>query len=411
MPIWKPCEAIGDLPEPTLLSTLSTVLTVKSYPADSVPSCLKSYDDRRFEQLRQGNAEGDAILRGLAEQLCAQAETALTRGPYSVIDKTTLPPSANPHDYWSVAPYWWPNPDTPDGLPYVRKDGFRIPDTELYEPGSERYDRTSLQRLFDDTTLLALAWRFSGDKRYAEHGSRLIRRWFIDPQSRMNPHLRYAQVQRGRNNEEGVPQGIIEMKDLYFFLDAVRLLERSGSLTENDRTLFVDWLREYLNWLLTSPQGVHTFAFPNNQGTFYDLQIASITSYLGDVDVLTSTMRSASERLMAQIETDGQQPLELICVNSQHYCAFNLQGWASLRRNSPADPEQIYGAKATPVVLGSSAPWNGFLHHTLAKTGPFGRAIVSIEHASFLSIASTVTATGIFLDSHTLPSNSDVARS
>src|SRR5690554_383098 len=79
------------------------------------------------------------------------AEEALKRGPYSVVDKKTLPPSKNPHDYWHPAPYFWPNPIPIPGLPYIPKDGKRVPGTRLYEPLSDNYDRTRLQRLLDDT--------------------------------------------------------------------------------------------------------------------------------------------------------------------------------------------------------------------------------------------------------------------
>ena len=68
----------------------------------------------------------------------------------------------------------------------MRRDGHRVPGTELYEPGSEQYDRTSVQRLFDDTTVLALAWRVTDNLDYAEHGARLVKRWFVEPEMRMN---------------------------------------------------------------------------------------------------------------------------------------------------------------------------------------------------------------------------------
>lgn len=41
----------------------------------------------------------------------------------SVVDKLRTPPSGVRHDYMSIGPYWWPNPASADGLPYVRRDG------------------------------------------------------------------------------------------------------------------------------------------------------------------------------------------------------------------------------------------------------------------------------------------------
>jgi hypothetical protein len=113
-----------------------------------------------------------------------RAEEALARPPFSILDKTTLPPSGDPHDYWHPAPYWWPDPRKADGLPYVKKDGERVPGTRLFEPGHEAYDRTRLQWLFEDTTHLAMAHggprgrrgSGTGRSRTCGHGSAIPRR-------------------------------------------------------------------------------------------------------------------------------------------------------------------------------------------------------------------------------------------
>lgn len=274
-----------------------------------------------------------AVLR---EKLEGAAQEALSRGPYSVVDKLSLPPSGDPQDYWHPAPYYWPSPVLPSLLPYIRRDGRRVPGTRLYEPGSERYDRTRLQRLFDDTTVLALAGYMTGEPRYAAHGARLVRRWFINPDTRMNPHLRYAQVRWGWNGNRGSPTGLIEMKDLYFFLDAVRLLERAGALGDDGLGTFRAWLSDYVRWLLDSDQGRREWRARNNHGTYYDLQVAAIAAYLDDVRLLLDTLRTSQERLLQQFDADGRQPEELRRNTSAHYCCFNLQGWVHLARIADA---------------------------------------------------------------------------
>ena len=266
----------------------------------------------------------------LAEQLRRHAEDALLRGPYSVVDKTTLPPSGDPQDYWHPAPYFWPNPDSEDGLPYIKIDGMRSPGTALYEPGCEQYDRSSLQRLFDDTTILALAWRATGNLRYSDHAASLVRKWFLNPASRMNPHLEFAQVRLGHNQNRGYSTGIIEAKDFYFFLDALRLLEDSGSFTIEDRAALTDWLRTYLNWLHTSPQGQQECRTNNNHGTLFDLQVAAIAVYVKDLGVLLDTLRRAQDRLRQQLAPDGSQPHELKRTMTKHYCCFNAQSWINI---------------------------------------------------------------------------------
>lgn len=264
----------------------------------------------------------------LRAQLREAADAAMTRGPWSVMDKHTLPPSGNRHDYWHPAPYYWPA--LIPGMPYVRRDGCRVPGTELYDERSNDYDRTRLQRLFDDTFVLALGWKHLGDEHYAGHAATLIRTWFLEPDTRMNPHLEYAQVRWGHKGNKGACSGIIEMKDLYYFLDGVRFVAASGKLSRAEQDGLMDWLGQYLHWLRSSPQGVEERATFNNHGTCYDLQVASIAAFLGDTRCVRETLRDSRSRILQQFDAEGRQPEEMKRSNTAHYCCFNLQAWVHM---------------------------------------------------------------------------------
>lgn len=282
--------------------------------------------------IARAQASGGKALERVHKQLLRDADRALERGPYSVIDKTTLPPSGDRQDYWHPAPYWWPDPNTADGLPYIRKDGERVPGTRLYEPGSEQYDRTRLQRVFDDTFMLALARQITGKNAYARHAAGIVRRFFIDPETRMNPHLKFGQVRLGHNGNEGSASGVIEMKDMYFFLDAVRLLHEQGALAERELNAMKAWLEPYMDWLLASRQGTSERRALNNHGTCYDLQLGSIAAFLGDTQTLYETLCRAQSRIAQQFDAKGQQPGELSRSATAHYCCYNLQNWVNLAR-------------------------------------------------------------------------------
>lgn len=283
-----------------------------------------------------------AIADRLLVELRAAAEEALARGPYSVTQKRSLPPSGNPHDYWHPAPYYWPHPLRIPGMPYVRRDGRRVPGTRLYEPLSDKYDRTRLQRLFDDTFVLALAWRYLSNSRYAEHAARLVRTWFLDAETAMNPHLEYAQVRWRHDGNKGSGRGIIEMKDLYYFLDAVRLLERGEFLSSDEQDALREWFTQYIDWLRTSSSGRSERAANNNHGTYYDLQVAAIAAYLGEVGIVRDTLRDSRSRLLAQFDVSGAQPEELKRATTAHYCCFNLQGWIHLAMLAAACAEDLW---------------------------------------------------------------------
>ncbi len=296
------------------------------------PQKLLIYDPALIQQAAHAFAAGHGALLHLARSVCQLADEAPTRGPFSVVDKTSLPVSGDPHDYWHPAPYFWPNPKTRNGIPYIKRDGERVPGTGLYEKGSERYDRSRLQRLFDDGTLLTLAWKISGDERYATHAALLLKHWFINPETRMNPHLEYAQIILTTRKGRWSSAGIIETKDFYYYLDAVRLLRAGNFIDGPTSDRFREWLLEFRTWLLKSRQGRRECTKPNNHGLLYDFQLAAISAYLDDPDLLAVIFRRVKSRLFQHIEPDGRQPYELVRTISAHYCAFNLQGWVNFAR-------------------------------------------------------------------------------
>lgn len=336
---------------------------------------LVTYSEEGIENLRTAQKGGWSSWR---RHLLEEAQAALTRGPYSVTQKTTLAPSGDIHDYWHPAPYWHPNPDTEDGLPFIRKDGVRVPGTVMYEADSSKYDRTRLQMMFDDVTTLALGWTVTGDIALARRGAKLVRAWFLNRTTRMNPHLTYSQVRMGRNRNEGAHTGVIEMKDLYYLLDAVRLLERSGAFSKRDRNAFESWLQEYRNWLQTSPQGREERASNNNHGILYDLQIAAIHAYLGDMQGLLETFCDTRQRMFEHFNPDGFQPHEMERTISAHYCCFNLQSWVNIANLAKACGDDLWSfaladGRSIRKALEWTLPYMFEEEWPFEQIGPFDR--------------------------------------
>lgn len=297
---------------------------------NGAPNVPLFYDWGSLDRLKASPADAGARSSRLLPALRACADQALRRGPYSVVDKSELPPTKEPQDYYHPAPYFWPRKYFGRWLPAQRRDGLRVPGTRLYEPQSNRYDRTRLQRLFDDTTILALAWRVTAEDRYAKHAMRLVATWFVNSETRMNPHLNCAQVRPGRGRKQGSKSGVIEFKDVYFFLDAVRLLQNHSEWTKSLNQAFQSWMREYCDWLLHSRQGRAESASKNNHGTCYDLQLGSIATFLGEKDLLNAVLNGLEQRLQEQFTEKGFQPLEASRTLTQHYFAYNLQSWMNL---------------------------------------------------------------------------------
>ena len=294
------------------------------------PKTTTAYAESSLDALRLAAGQEGTEQR-LVAKLREEADAALKRGPYSVTDKTTVPPSGDPHDYWHPAPYWWPNPKTPDGLPYIRRDGMRVPGTHLYEAGSDKYDRTRLQRLFDDTTVLSLAWKVTGVDAYAQHAARLVRHWFIAPESRMNSHLRYAQVRMGYDDSEG-SRYRRDRDEGSVLLSRRRKVPRASRRAGAGRPRPARRVVDAVSRLACHELAGHAGAACQQQSwdllRFADRRDRRLSRKCGLATFDLSY--ELQERLLEQFELDGGQPHEMKRTLTGHYCCFNLQSWVNL---------------------------------------------------------------------------------
>lgn len=270
-------------------------------------------------------AAGDQELAPALKKLLAEADEALNKTPPSVMDKTRIPPSGDQHDYMSLAPYFWPNPKSTNGLPYIRRDGEVNPDSR----DKKLNDSPRISLMGGSIETLALAYYFSGDEKYAAHAAKFARVWFLDPATRMHPNLKFAQAVSGVNDGRGT--GILEGRHIAVAADALGLLAGSKSWTAADQKQLNEWLNNYLDWLLTSKPGQDEANAKNNHGSWFDVQAARIALCLGRTDDARRIVEAAKQRRIAvQIEPDGSQPLELARTKSLGYSCFNLVALSEL---------------------------------------------------------------------------------
>src|SRR5207249_4943451 len=116
-------------------------------------------------------------------ELQGAAGAVLEHAPLTVTAATSPRSAGGPHDYFSEADYWWPDPADPSG-PFIQRDGMSNPDN---------FDdhRQAMRRLSMDVPALVAAWKLTGEARYAEQAVRHLRAWFVDEATRMSPDLRY----------------------------------------------------------------------------------------------------------------------------------------------------------------------------------------------------------------------------
>lgn len=250
--------------------------------------------------------------------LIAKADEALNQEPLTIVNKPVLPPSGDKHDYMSVGPYWWPDPDKPDGLSYVRKDGERNPDVE-------KTDRPLLAKLISTVKTLGIAYQFTQQGNYATHAALLLRTWFIDSKTKMNPNLLFGQAIPGICDGRGI--GLIETaafaRDL---LPAIQFVIGSAAWSEKDTEDLQKWFHTFLTWMLTHPYGIDEARHGNNHSSAYDVQVATYALFVGQPELAQMILKNVGERrIAAQIEPNGEQPKELARTKALGYSSMNLE--------------------------------------------------------------------------------------
>ena len=277
-----------------------------------------------LEKAKAAATSDESVAKAL-KKLISDADKALAVVPPSVMQKTKVPPSGDKHDYMSIAPYYWPNPATKDGLPYVRKDGKVNPESR-----QEAANDTLRARLVGATVeTLALGYYFTGEEKYAEHAAKILRTWFLDPATKMTPHFRFAQAVPGVNDGRGT--GILEARGLADAADAATLLKGSQHWSADDQQALLAWAAAYFEWLTTSKNGQDEHAAKNNHGTWYDVQAVKWALVLGRKDQAKEICAEAAKRrIEVQIQPDGKQPLELARTASFSYSCFNLRALSAL---------------------------------------------------------------------------------
>jgi hypothetical protein len=268
----------------------------------------------------------DLNLLPAYNNLIGLCEKKLKFGPFSVMDKKDTPPSGDKHDYMSLAPYWWPDSSVKGGIPYIRKDGQVNPEVNNFP------DKENMPKVCEKVYELSLGFYFSDNEKYAKKAATLIRVWFLDSATQMNPNVNFGQAVKGRF--EGRGEGLIDTRHFIYLLDGVKLLSKSNSWTKKDNEKLKNWFRAYYKWMNNSKNGLDEKNAPNNHGIWYDAQSLAITNYLDSIDESKLIIKRAIGRLAAEMDSNGAFPQELARTNSLHYSVFILNAFESIAQLS-----------------------------------------------------------------------------
>ncbi len=264
-------------------------------------------------------------------RILAAANRFLSEQPITVTSSHSERSKGGLHDYFSEGDYWWPDEKNPNG-PYIRRDGFT-------NPANFDDHRKAMVRLSLIVPALAAAWELTVEKKYADHAAKHLRAWFVDPATKMNANLEYAQAIFNLNNGRGI--GIIDTLHLVEPARAATILATAGVL--EDAAAIKGWFAEYLNWMRTSKNGQEERDAKNNHGSCWVMQAAEFARFTGNQEVMTWCRERFRTTLVPdQIAPDGSLPLELARTKPYSYCLFDLDVMSTICQTLSTERDNLW---------------------------------------------------------------------
>jgi hypothetical protein len=277
-------------------------------------------NDQRIIELKKAFINNDTRVFSFINSIIESSEQYFGDKPYNIVkDKGPVAPSKDPRDYISLSRYWWPDPQKVDGLPYIRHDGKSNPELE-------RYDYRKITELETAVSTLGMLYYITEGDKYAKRASEILREWFLDPVTGMNPNMTYAQYVPGMSYIRGT--GILDGRAIVYALNGAKLIEGSKYWTINDKKALQEWVKIFLYWMQNSTQGLMEQNAQNNHGLWYDFIRMGMSLYIDDpsyVKLIVET--SLYKRLDAQQEINGSFPQELARTLGLSYTTFALDAF------------------------------------------------------------------------------------
>ena len=278
------------------------------------------------------SAAYDLVARTDRKRITEAAARYRKEKPETITAITSPRSPGGPHDFFSEADYFWPNPANPNG-PYINRDGQSNPNN--FNEHRKRMIRLSIQM-----PALTASWLLTGNKADGQLAVDHLRAWFIAPATRMNTNLEFSQgvhgVSTGRN------YGIIDTLHLVEVARAASLVA-PALMSKADQDALHNWFREYLQWMKTSEKGIAERDTKNNHAVCWALQASEFARLIDD-ETTRIEVRTQYETLFLpkQMAPNGSFPLELARTKPYGYSIFNFDVMAALCQSLLDSDKAIY---------------------------------------------------------------------
>ena len=256
------------------------------------------------------------------ERILKAATSALGLKPVSITTTPAKLSEGGLNDFYSNGDYWWPDPAKPNGLPYIKRDGETNPENFVAH-------RMAVKALRDSVAALAAAYKITGEDKYVTKAAELLKVFFLDAKTRMNPSLNFAQAVPGVSPGRGI--GIIDTLHIIEIPAAVKALEKSKAFPAEMARAIRQWFRELADWMTTSKNGNEEANAKNNHAVAFHLQLAVFADFIGDQEKLALCRTRFKEVFVGkQMAEDGGFPLELARTKPYGYSIFQLDNMTLL---------------------------------------------------------------------------------
>lgn len=257
----------------------------------------------------------------LKDIIISNAEWAMLQEPQTVTSFQCSRSAGNTHDFYSEGDYWWPDPSNTDA-PYIRKDGETNPYNFVEH-------RLAMIRFSKIVGYLASAYKITGDDKYVSHALAHVHAWFINPETKMNPNLLYAQAIKGITQGRGI--GIIDTIHLMEVAQGIICMQNSPNAEKQTIEDAKKWFSDYLAWLTTHQNGIDEMNAKNNHGTCWVMQAASFAKLTENNNMLDfCRQRYKNVLLPDQMDESGGFPKELSRTKPYGYSLFNLDAMTTI---------------------------------------------------------------------------------
>ena len=287
------------------------VLYVQNIEASNLKPLLWNIDRLRLIKQNQKHIHGVQNLILEAEKIAAQKQ-------YISVTQKERSLSNDIHNYESLSSYYWPNTQNPNG-PYIEKDGMLNPETK-------KDDRARLNKVSNRIMKLSLAYYLTDDIKYFNECIQQINIWFLNVDSYMYPHFKYAKKKKNSGGNKGKAHGIIDAYIMNDIIESVRLLDYIKKCDEKFIKSLQKWFEDFAIWLTTDELGIIESKQKNNHAIAYDtllLNISLFTENYQRADSIVSNFRKKRLQVLFK-KDDGSQPGEQHRTRSYYYSYYNL---------------------------------------------------------------------------------------